>query len=241
MQQIRQILGIAVLNGKWILRQPLWIFQSFIGVIGLTITLFAWGSSLALNNLVVAYLIIGSWGLGLNIVAQTIGWNRVGRVYESYVASPITLPIYFVGTIFGSIPFFAAHLSSAIVISLLCQMDLIFIPVALLLSLLSLILGAFLSLSIILRLKNPTNISAITNPLNTLTTILPPIYYPLSFLHPVLRELALAVPTVPLMEIGRWLANISSSQNILLPFISLIAWIAIVTVLVAKKLKWGLE
>ena len=34
MQWLRQILGIAVLNGKWILRQPLWIFQSFIGVIG---------------------------------------------------------------------------------------------------------------------------------------------------------------------------------------------------------------
>ncbi len=241
MQQLRQILGIAVLNGKWILRQPLWIFQSFIGVIGLTITLFAWGSNLALSNLVVAYLVIGSWGLGLNIVAQTIGWNRVGRVYESYVASNISLPIYFVGTIFGSTPFFAAHFSSAIVISALCQMDLALIPVALLLSLLSLILGTFLSLSIILRLKNPTNISAITNPLTTLTTILPPIYYPLSFLHPVLRMLSLAVPTVSLMEIGRWLANIPSSQDILLPFISLITWVVIVTVLVAKKLKWGLE
>lgn len=241
MQQLRQILGIAVLNGKWILRQPLWIFQSFIGVIGLTITLFAWGSNLALSNLVVAYLVIGSWGLGLNIVAQTIGWNRVGHVYESYVASSISLPIYFIGTIFGSTPFFAAHLSSAIVISTLCQMDLALIPVALLLSLLSLILGAFLSLSIILRLKNPTNISAITNPLTTFTTILPPIYYPLSFLHPVLRMLSLAVPTVSLMEIGRWLANIPSSQDILLPFISLITWAVIVTVLVAKKLKWGLE
>jgi ABC-2 type transport system permease protein len=241
MQWLRQILGIAVLNGKWILRQPLWIFQSFIGVIGLTITLFAWGSSLALSNLVVAYLVIGSWGLGLNIVAQTIGWNRVGHVYESYVASPITLPIYFLGTILGSMPFFSAHLSTAIVISILSQMDLAFIPLALLLSLISLILGAFLSLSIILRLRNPTNISAITNPLNTLTTILPPIYYPLSFLQPVLRNLALAVPTVPLMEIGRWLAAVPTGQEIVLSLTSLIIWTVIVTILVAKKLRWGLE
>ncbi len=241
MRRLRQMLGIAILNGKWVLRQPLWIFQSFIGVIGLTITLFAWGSNLALSNLVVAYLIVGSWGLGLNIVAQTIGWNRVGHVYESYVASPITLPIYFVGTILGSMPFFSAHLSTAIAISLLCQMDLAFLPVALLLSLTSLILGAFLSLSIILRLRNPTNISAITNPLNTLTTILPPIYYPLSFLQPGLRHLALAIPTVPLMEMGRWLADIPTSQDMALSFASMIAWIVIVTVLVAKKLRWGLE
>lgn len=241
MQQLNQILGIAVLNGKWVLRQPLWIFQSFIGVIGMTITLFAWGSNLALSNLVVAYLVIGSWGLGLNIVAQTIGWNRVDHVYESYVASPITLPIYFVGTILGSMPFFSAHLSTAIVISILCRMDLAFVPIALLLSLISLILGAFLSLSIILRLRNPTNISAITNPLNTLTTILPPIYYPLSFLQPELRHLALVVPTVPLMEIGRWLAEVPTGQDLALSFTSMIAWVVIVTVLVAKKLRWGLE
>jgi ABC-2 type transport system permease protein len=103
------------------------------------------------------------------------------------------------------------------------------------------VLGSFLSLSIILRLKNLTNISAITNPLTTLTTLLLPIYYPLSFLHPALRMLALAIPTVPLMEIGRWLANIPSGQNILLSFKSLIIWIVIVTVLVSKRLKWGLE
>ena len=241
MKLLRQILGIAVLNGKWILRQPLWIVQSFISVIGMTITLFAWGSNLALSNLVVAYLIIGSWSLGLNIVAQTIGWQRVGHVYESHVASPISLPIYFTGTIIGSTPFFSAHLITAIVISLTCRMDMTFIPIVLLLSLMALVLGAFLSLSIILRLKNPTNISAITNPLQTLTTILPPIYYPLTFVQPVLRELTLAMPTVPLMEIGRWLANLPTGLNLIFPLASLIAWIAIVTLLVAKKLKWGLE
>jgi len=241
MKQLKQILGIAVLNGKWILRQPLWLVQSVIAVLGMTITLFAWGSNLALNNLVVAYLIVGSWSLGLNIVAQTIGWNRVDHVYESYVASPISLPIYFTGTIIGSMPFFSTHLTTAVVVSLLCRMDMTFIPIVLLLALIALILGAFLSLSIILRLKNPTNISAITNPLQTLTTILPPIYYPLTFIHPPLRQLAMALPTVPLMEIGRWLASLPTGLNLAFSLVSLISWIAIVTALVAKKLKWGQE
>jgi len=241
MKLLRQILGIAVINGKWILRQPLWIVQSFIGVIGMTITLFAWGNNPALSNLVIAYLIVGSWSLGLNIVAQTIGWQRVDHVYEAYVASPISLPIYFTGTIIGSMPFFSAHLTTAIAVSLLCKMDISFVPIVLLISLVSLILGAFLSLSIILRLKNPTNISAITNPLQTLTTTLPPIYYPLTFVQPTLRELALIMPTVPLMEIGRWIASMPTGLNLAFSLVSLVAWIAIVTLLVAKKLKWGLE
>lgn len=241
MKVLGQILGIAVLNGKWILRQPLWIVQSFIGVIGMTITLFAWGSNVALSNLVVANLVVGSWSLGLNTVAQTIGWQRVDHVYEAYVASPISLPIYFTGTVIGSMPFFSAHLITAITASLVCQMDITFVVVVLPIALLALTLGAFLSLSIILRLKDPTNISAITNPLLTLTTILPPIYYPLTFVQPVLRELALVMPTVPLMEIGRSIASLPTGLNLLFSLASLIAWIALVTALAAKKLKWGLE
>jgi len=241
MENLRQILGVAVLNGKWIQRQPLWIFQGVIMVLGLAVTLFAWGSEAALRNLVIAYLITGAWGLGLNIVAQIIGWNRVESDYEFYVASPITLPVYFLGTILGSMPFFLINLIPAIIFAIVLKMDVVFLPVLLLLSSISLVVGAFMSLSIILRLKNPTNISAITNPLYTLTTILPPVYYPLSLLPPIWKELALFVPTVPLMELGRWLAHIPIGYSPVFSLISLLSWLFIATILVAKKLKWGLE
>lgn len=240
-EKLRQILGVAVLNGKFIQRQPLWIFQGFIMVLGLAMTLFAWGSEAALRNLVIAYFITGAWSLGLNIVAQVIGWDRVHLLYESHVASSITLPVYFMGTVLASLPFFLVNVIPAIVMALILQMDVSFLAPTLLLSAASIVIGAFTSLSIILRLKNPTNISAITNPLNTLTTILPPVYYPLALIPPMWRELALIVPTVSLMELGRWFAQIPIASNPVFSLASLLSWLTIATILVARKLKWGLE
>lgn len=241
MEKLRQILGVAVLNGKWVQRQPLWVFQGFIMVLGLAITLFAWGSEAALRNLVIAYFVTGAWSLGLNIVAQIIGWDRVHLFYESYVASPITLPAYFMGAILASLPFFLVNVAPAIVLALLLQMDISFLAPVLFLSAISIALGTFTSLAVILRLKNPTNISAITNPLNTLTTILPPVYYPLTSIPSIWRELALIVPTVSLMELSRWFAQIPVSCNLVFPIISLLSWLITVTILVGRRLKWGLE
>jgi len=241
MSKLRQILGVAVLNGKWIQRQPLWMVQSFIMVLGLAITLFAWGSEAALRNLVIAYFIAGAWSLGLNVVAQIIGWDRVHFFYESYIASSITLPVYFMGAILASMPFFLVNITPAMALALLLQMDISFLGPTLLLSSVSIVLGAFTSLSIILRLKKPTNISAITNPLNTLTITLPPVYYPLATLPSVWRELALIVPTVSLMELGRWFAQIPTASNPVLLLASLLSWLILVTLLVGKRLKWGLE
>lgn len=241
MKRPRQILGVAVLNGKWIQRQPLWMLQGFIMVLGLAITLFAWGSEAALRNLVVAYFIAGAWSLGLNIVAQIIGWDRVHLFYESYVASPITLPVYFVGAVLASMPFLLVNAAPAVALALLLQMDVSFLAPTLLLSAVSIVLGAFTSLSIILRLKRPTNISAITNPLNTFTVILPPVYYPLATLPPIWRKIALIVPTVSLMELGRWFAQVPTASTPILCSMSLLFWLAMVAILVGRRLKWGLE
>jgi ABC-2 type transport system permease protein len=240
-KKFRQILGMATLSGKWIQRQPLWLFQGFIFTLGFAVTLFAWGRNLALKNLVVAYFITGSWGLGLNIIAQGIGWDRVYYFYDFYVASPLSLPMYFIGNVLGTLPFLLINLVPAMLIAMLIGMDISFLPLLLLLSIVSVMIGAFLSLSVILRLKNPTNISAITNPMHTFTTILPPIYYPLSLFPSMWREVALVMPTVSLMELGRVAAHIPTGCNPSLSFISLLLWLILSAVLVIKKLKWGLE
>ncbi|RLG39859.1 MAG: ABC transporter permease [Thermoproteota archaeon] len=241
MRRLRQILGIAVLRSRWIKRQYLWMFQGFVGVVGFTITLFVWGGTDAIRNLIIALFIVGAWGLGLNIVAQQIGWDRVYYALEFYVASPITLPTYFMGTVLGSTPFLLRNMLPATLTALLLGMKPSSLIPVLLLSAFSLVLGAFTSLSIVLRLKNPTNISAITNPLYTFTITLPPVYYPLTFLPPVLAKVALIMPTVSLMELARWLAGLPVACNPALPAVSLCFWIITVTILVARKFRWGQE
>jgi ABC-2 type transport system permease protein len=238
---LRQILGVAAIHLKGIQRQPLWMVQSIIGVSAWALTMYAWGSTRALEHLVLVYIVAGSWALGLNTVAQTIGWERVDCIYDSNVASPITLPIYFLGLIVGEAPYFLVNLVMAVAMAAIIGMPLASLLPMLLVAVVSTILGAFLSLSIILRLKNPTNISSITNPLYTLTIFLPPVYYPLAFLPTLLKEASLVVPTVALMEISRWMTKTPTTCNPILSFISLFSWLAACTVLVVKKLRWGSE
>jgi ABC-2 type transport system permease protein len=238
---IRQILGVAAVHLKGIQRQPLWMIQSIVGVSAWALTMYAWGSTTALENLVLVYIVAGSWALGLNTVAQSIGWDRVDFIYDSNVASPITLTIYFLGLIAGEMPYFLVNLVMALAMAAAIGMQLSFLLPILLVAVVSTILGSFLSLSIILRLKNPTNISSITNPLYTLTIFLPPVYYPLSFLPALLKEASLVIPTVSLMEISRWIIRTPTACDPILSFISLLSWVSMSTILVAKKLKWGSE
>lgn len=238
---LRQILGIAAIQFKGIQRQPLWIGQSIFSVAAWALTMYAWGSTRALENLVLVYIVAGSWLLGMNMVAQNIGWEKVYFVYDSNVASPITLPVYFLGQVVGETPYFLVNLVMALAMAAAIGMQLsLLLPMALI-AMVCTLLGSFLSLSVILRLKNPTNISSITNPLYTLTTFLPPVYYPLAFLPPVLKEVALLVPTVSLMEMARWVTHTPTACDPILSLVSLLVWLSITTLLVARKLKWGSE
>jgi len=77
--------------------------------------------------------------------------------------------------------------------------------------------------------------------LATVTTGFPPVYYPIAILPPALRGIALAFPTVSLMEVGRWIAGGRPYFHPLIPTIVTLSWLGIIAFAVAKKLKWGLE
>ncbi len=239
--RIKRIIGIAYLESRWIKRQPLWIFQGIIGSIGFILILFAWGHLEALKNLIAAYVIAGAWSQGLNIVAQAIGWSRIGREYERYVASPVTLADYFIGIILATSPFMLISLIPATILAIIVGIDLYSFLLLLMLIPIALTIGAFLSLSIILRIKNPTNISAITNPLNTFTIVLPPVYYPLTIVPPSLRIICLIMPSVSLVEIGRWIILHKTACHFAYPLLIIIIWLIVLTILLSRRLKWGLE
>ena len=238
---LRQIIGVAIINIKAIQRQPLWIVQSIIAASAWALTMYAWGSTRALENLVLVYIVAGSWALGMNTVAQSIGWEKLDLIYDSNVASPLTLPIYFLGKIMGLAPYFLVNLVISMAVAAMIGMRLLLLLPLMFVAVVSMILGSFLSLSIILRLKTPTNISAITNTLRTFTLFLPPVYYPITFLPALLRETSLVIPTVSLMEMARWVIHTQTECDPILSFISLLSWLSVSVLLVAKKLKWGSE
>jgi len=240
-EAFRRVIGIAYLESRWIKRQPLWIVQGLVAGIGFIFILFAWGSTEALRNLIVAYVIAGSWGLGLNIIAQAIGWARTLGEYEWYVASPITLYDYFLGTVLGTMPFLLSNIIPAIILAVILNISLVRFLALMSLMPISLLIGMFLSLSIILRIRSPTNISAITNPLYTATTILPPVYYPLSILPKEIRFVCLAIPTTSLTELGKWIMLGRTTIPIQYSLASILIWIIILMLVIKQKLRWGLE
>ena len=237
----RQVLGIMYLESRWIKRQPLWIVQGFLSSFGFIIVFFAWGSFRALENLIVAFIIVGAWSQGLNIVAQMIGWNKILYEQDRLIASPVTLSAYFFGIVLANTPFMLVNLIPSIILAILLGVDITSFLMLLLLIPIALILGAFLSLIIILRIKNPTNISAITNPLRTATIIIPPVYYPAEILPPMIREIALLIPSASLVAIGRWILLRETAINVLYPILVILCWSVLLTILLIRKLRWGLE
>jgi len=149
----RQVLGIMYLESRWIKRQPLWIVQGFLSSFGFIIVFFAWGSFRALENLIVAFIIVGAWSQGLNIVAQMIGWNKILYEQDRLIASPVTLSAYFFGIVLANTPFMLVNLIPSIILAILLGVDITSFLMLLLLIPIALILGAFLSLIIILRIK----------------------------------------------------------------------------------------
>jgi len=236
----RRILGVAMLSSRWMVRQPLWFVQSFVAAIGICAILFAWGGVQALKSVVVAYFVISFWNLGLNLVAQEYGWSRIMKLSEMYATSGISPATYLAGSVLGTVPMTLSMVVPAVVLAHFLGF-LHTVPALLLISAASLALGASLGLAIIIRLKEPRNISAITNPLVTATTILPPVYYPAAVLPPPLKQISLAVPTVSLAEIARWIVGIGEVVNSASSLAIVLAWTLALFSIVGRKLKWSLE
>ncbi|MEM1930204.1 MAG: ABC transporter permease [Thermofilaceae archaeon] len=237
-----RIQGVAFRQFVLFKRQWMWLAQSVVATLGLIAIFGLWGGVEALKHMVVVLLVVSGWNIGLNIAAQSIGWDKVSFEYEKMVASPLNPLEYMLGSLIGAfLPFFASELPLALLLAALTGVSLQGLTLVILLSILGTFLGLFLSLSIVLRLKNPMNISAVTNPLATLTTMLPPVYYTPLMLPEPLRAACIAVPTTVLVDLGRAATMQAHAYPIPLSLASLAAWTIATALLTKFKLKWGLE
>ena len=229
------------LRSKFILRQPTWLLQSVLSYIGFAILLYVWGGVEGLRNLIIAMIVGGLWGTGINIVAQSVGWYRVSKVQEMFIVSPVGPIHYIVGTFLASIVFPLTALIALIpliyVLNAWCVMI-----YSLLMGFTTLYVGIMVGLYIVLRVEKPMNVSAITNPISWLLTILPPVYYPASIIpNDTLRAISLLAPTSAAAEIARQLSGIKSIIDVSIPTTILTFWITLGTYLMIKSMKWGLE
>jgi len=239
MKALWRILAVAYDVVITFRRQWMWIAQSFVVFLGLAFMFYAWGGGGALKHLVVASLIVGGWGLGLNVAAQFIGYDKFSGDFERVVCTPLTLLEYILGYVLGSMIFAAAQTPALIALGLLLELPITGLLLALLLSIVGTFIGLFVSLSILLRIENPMNVSAVTNPLYTLTTMIPPVYYPPTLIPEQLRLLALIAPTSALVDLGRALCGLQNFYPLWASAASITAWSIAAALLSASKMKWG--
>jgi ABC-2 type transport system permease protein len=235
-----RIVGVGVLTSRWIIRQPLWMVQSLIWVVGFILIMAAWGGVEAIKNIAIVFMLISFWTIGLNIVAQDLGWSKVSKRDEMFIASPLTLTEYYLGIIFGAMIYIGVFLvPSAILLYYLGILHLF--PLLFLLGIISLFLGSFVGMIAVLRIRNPTNISAITNPLVTLTNVIPPVYYPAYILPPSIGKISALVPTATVMEIARYYSGIPTVLTPIEAAVNLALWFLASLIILSKLITWGRE
>ncbi|MCD6276173.1 MAG: ABC transporter permease [Thermoplasmata archaeon] len=235
-----KISGVAYLTSRWIRRQPMWLVQDLFIVAGFAILMFVWGGISGLRNVLVAWFISGSWGMGVNLVAQSIGWDKQGKTMDMFIASPVKPFHYIFGYFISSLIFLVADF--------LYMLPLIFFLNAwgiVLASLIAvaplLVISNFVGLAIVMRIKKPTNISAITNPIQMMLIILPPVFYPAHIIPLPARYFVLMLPTAAGAELARQLSGLSTWGNLWYPVAVLLIWLVLGIVTSSRAVKWGME
>ncbi|BES81847.1 ABC transporter permease [Pyrodictium abyssi] len=238
---LRSVLGIAVLESRWVIRQPGWLIQDAFMALSFALILWAWGGAEAVKSIIIAWIVAGSWSTGINLVGQDIAWARVYGKLQMYIASPVTPRVYLLGLLASH---FAVHMPISIaVLSLIAAaLDALgLIPAAVAAGLLLLPCSVFLGLALAMRIRKHTNISAITNPISMILIMLPPVFYPLAALPAPLQPVALLAPTAAAAELARGLAGYYAVYQPQLPALVLAAWNVAALALASRAIKWGHE
>lgn len=237
---IRGIVGVARLEVAWIIRQPAWLIQSMLLAASLAVLLWAWGGARGLGYVISGWVVSSSFSMGVNIVGQSIGWNRISRVIDLFIASPVTPKIYFMGSLISGLVWFLSDIAIFTVMGLsIGYLSIVIHSIAA--SLLVLPTGILLGLSIAFYVKKPTNISAITNPISSILTFLPPVFYPASLLPEPLGLVSCIAPTAAGAELARSLSNLGSRYDPLLLLAILLIWTSTLTIISNKIIRWSLE
>lgn len=236
---LRRIWGMTYLASRWIIRQPLWLIQGFAITIGFFVLLYAWGGRAGVNNFVIGAVVAGMWGVGINLVGQDIGWYRLMKLYDMFVATELTPTHFILGVFLSSMVFeattLAAYLPIALAFGAVRQLI-----TALAVGLVELTLATFLGLVVAMRVSAATNVSSVTNTLSSMLQVLPPVYYPAYLLPGAVKYAVMAVPTAAAAELARQLSGLGASVPMIVPLASLCTWVIGAFLAANKVVRWGM-
>jgi len=236
----RGVLGVAVLTSRWLVRQPMWVLQDLMFLLGFTIIVYVWGRVEGLGFLISGWITSIGFAVGVNSVGQEVGYHRIMKVLDLMIASPISPRAYMLGATIGSAVFVLAEIPVVVAMGLVTGYWKL-LACSLILSLAIMPLGVLVGLIIAFAVKKPMNISAITNPVVTLLILLPPTLYPAMIIPEPLRYIALIPPTAAATQIARTLGGIEVAVNPLIPPAILATWLVVAIALANKVVKWSLD
>ncbi len=238
-KSFRMVWGMTYLASRWIVRQPIWLVQSVAITVGFFVLLYVWGGRAGVSNFVVGAVIAGMWGVGINLVGQDIGWYRLMKLYDMFVVTEMR-PVHFIlGVFLSSMIFEASTLAAYLPIALAfgAVRELV---AALLVGVAELTLATFLGLVVAMRVSAATNVSSVTNTLSSILQVLPPVFYPAYLLPGVIKYAVMVVPTAAAAELARQLSGVGASVPLLVPLLSLCAWVITAFLAANKVVKWGM-
>jgi len=93
----RGVLGVAVLTSRWLVRQPMWVLQDLMSLLGFTIIVYVWGRVEGVGFLISGWIISIGFAIGVNAAGQEVGYHRIMKVLDLVIASPISPRAYVLG------------------------------------------------------------------------------------------------------------------------------------------------
>lgn len=193
---LRQVFLIAYMTGVlWLRRNPMSLVFTAISPFSLLFVLFVISGGQYVHLAVAGSLVMALVGYGLALGQDISFYKTEYKVQDLFVASPVSPLTYMMGLALSELLF---GLPALIVLALLVIFNggsILSIP--LLVATILLIwgsmsaMGFFLS-SHMLHMRNATQVISFVN---VILTILPPVFYPLTFMPDVLQPLAYAIPT----------------------------------------------
>ncbi len=240
MRVLRQAFPIAIMLALPTLRHPLWHFTlSIIPASYFLIFTLMGGPELGRQALLGA-LVVFAVNAGIVSLPQLIVGLRYRRMQEMFVASPIGPVPYALGTAISRLLYVLPLIVLVLALLVLTGLPVGKLPPILAVLFVTWLIGSMLGFTVATYVRNPMHISAVSNLLGLLLTLIPPVYYPLSLVPKSVQWLALLVPTTHAAQLVRIYVGAVrvKAGSLALSWAVLGAYAALFLLLVATRARW---